>query len=895
MTSGVSDPYRQFLATADVAGWRSCLDAVAAAVFESGDSEDGNDRLAEAITISAYVVWLGTTSGDLDCEEVGRQRHDELRAELDRRSHGPLSPRLEYCWGIELAWTGYGAMARERLEGNGRLSPEHLLMVLPAREVRQVKELRPLFTGAETCRFLPAVHDYGAALVGVGAVYEARDLVTSGEWDPDDPLLLDVLGTTHERLGQWSEAVDAYRNSTWPIHRFRAAMIGAISDAGTQASDGLELDEPTRRVIAAFGNELDQAELTRCIGFLNACMWNPVDDWVVERELASLSFRRRRFAEAELHLSRSLRAAPKGATFPLAHLRFINLTWLTDGFGSGEDVGAQIDMTPEAIEAGYAAITCADPTDETADIRTWVAGVANDLSLIPSSLDEWAPYDRAEAYETIGDTSQLIDPSIEALETSYDHRVVKRLMRVFGDAGLQSAAAYLAELVLRESYDDFFALWETAELVVTSVAYDETEPDRGLTLIDRFARRLRELSEFEFKNTVRSYGFFRRAGRSDIAEEMLVDATRLAEGVSELLAVAVLRRKAGGARIGRVDQEGLACLTRAMAEARDRVERLQVARELFFFGRIREGRSIVEAEGVVGGDGRLSPVEYVAALQCAAWLSGDERADLAHAAASQLDFEYRSGTLGGHPVHFADRLVATISAVDPRLAAEIQGALAPPLREESPAREWPGAKEGDWPSVSGRIDDLLTADDDAALAAIVEDSSLRLGLLLAVVDRFRRLLDALIDEARTVRPTVPPENTPISKYDPRLDGPRTIELCDLWRARLADPERTDEPTVALEEFYAQEAEIEGLWEDERRVAGGDTARRIARVLDLLEAALGWLAAAANPEHVNPVIAGMFRCILTDSETLLGEVAERRARTQLDLAPVADGDAAGSTT
>ena len=203
MTALGADPYGHFLATADMQTWRRCMDATAALTFDLGESDEGNGRLAQALTVAAYVEWLGRISGDLESEDVGRRRHNELRAELDRRSRGAASPALRRCWGVEFAWNRYCAKASEWLQEGGRLSPEHLLMVLQASDVRQVKALRPLVTGDEVCRFLPVIHYYGSALAGVGAVHEARDLVRSDDWDTHNPLVLDILGTTNERLGQW--------------------------------------------------------------------------------------------------------------------------------------------------------------------------------------------------------------------------------------------------------------------------------------------------------------------------------------------------------------------------------------------------------------------------------------------------------------------------------------------------------------------------------------------------------------------------------------------------------------------------------------------------------------------------------------------------------------------
>jgi hypothetical protein len=551
-----------------------------------------------------------------------------------------------------------------------------------------------------------------------------------------------------------------------------------------------------------------------------------------------------------------------------------------------------LDMTPEAIQAGYDAISCADATDDTTDIRTWVA--RDDPALIPRSLENWTPYDRSQAYETVGDMSRSIDASIESLDTVYNHRVVNSLISVLSPVGFQATTAHLAELVLRESHDDFFALWETATAVSPSDPDDQEGADWEPMLIDRFAPRLRELSELEFKNTVRSYGLFHSAGLSDMAEEMLVGATRLAEGVSELLSVAVLRRKAGGARMGRVDQEGRRCLTEAMAEARDRIERLEIARELFHYGRIRDGRSILESEGVLSGGRSLLPIEYIAALQCARWLAADERADLAHGAAAQLNFEYRSGALGNRPANFGQRLVATIATADRGLAGQIRNELATPLVAEPPRSGWSGATDNAWPAVSDRIGELLAEGDYAALAAIVEESSrsTSFGLRLMLVNRLRRRLDRLIEAAHAVRPSVPPEETPIAQ-DPGFDGSRTILLCDLWRARLSDPERPEESAAALAGFFAAEAEIESRWEDRRRLAGTETWQSISHVLDLLDAALQRLLTPGDREHGNPIIADIFRAVATDVSKLLEELADHRHHAQLELAPVAGADRAGS--
>jgi hypothetical protein len=890
MITGTADPYRAFLDSADVTMWARCLEEARSLVDEAGAGDEGEVELAQALTIAAYVEWLGRLSGDLESEGLGQRRHGELRRALDDRSRGAAPSRFSRCWAIELAWNGYSALATEQLEEGGPMSPELQLLVLPNNEVRQVALLRPLFSGPEPCRFLPAVHVYGAALVGIGAMHRARELVLSGDWDTADPMVLDIIGTTSERLGEWPQALEAYEASTWPIHRYRAAMIAAISGSPAQASD-LVLDEPTRRLIGEFGSELDQAELIRCIGFINACLWNPVDDWVVARELGNLAFRRRRFAEAEFHLSHALRVAPQRVAFPLAQLRFTNLTWLTrTGPGAGQDVGSALDMTPEAIQAGCAAIDCAGPDDDTANIRTWIAGETLDFTYIPPSLDAWSPSDRAVVYSTTDHPTRAIDAWIEALGTTYSHRVVRALLVELRDAGFRSTAAHLGELVLQSSYDDFAALWETADAVAKLASLDDEEADETPTLTDRYARRLLELSELEFKNTVRSFGFFADVGLADLAEELLVHATRLAEGVSELLAVAVLRRTTRGSRIGRIDREGLRCLARAVTEARDRLERLEIAREHFYYGRTRAGRDLLESEGVFGDDSSLTPVELVVVLQCGPWLSRDERARLAHAAAAQLNFDHRTGAQGAYPATYGERLLAAVAEVDPLLEAEIRNELAPPLVEFTPNATWGGAEDDPWPAVPDQIEELLNdARDDAGLAALVEEASRSpsFGFRLVLIAHLLEVLHDLTEEAQSVQPSVLPEDTPISKSDPRVGSPRTIELCDLWRARLTDPEKAPEAAGALQAFFAAEAEIQERWEGERRQAGAPIWQRIEQVLDVLQDALTVLVTEENRAEVNPVLAALYGSVAVDVDELLRDLAEQRRRAAAELAQVGD--------
>jgi transcriptional regulator with XRE-family HTH domain/tetratricopeptide (TPR) repeat protein len=880
-------PYDRFLRSADVASWRDCMEEAVRVLDQLPEGDEQVEALAEALCITMYLEWLGRVSGDLPGEEAARRRYRELQALLRRRSVAGSAPALPVCWGLELAWSGFRVQASALLDRGRDTPPEHLVLVLPEDAVRSLATLRPLFAGPTPCRFLPAVHAYGSALANLGAVHEARALVTDPSWSGTEPLLLDILASTSERLGNWTEAHDAYRRSPWPAHRLRAAMVGAIAGR----DDQLELDEPIRRLVGQFDGELDQDEVTRSMAFLNACIWQPVDDWVVELELGKLNFGRRRYAEADLHLQRALARAPEDARFVIARLRFFNLTWL-----SGGEPESGLQLVPEALSAGQDALDRSGEDDETAEIRIWMAHETGDLSLLPASLDGWDPYSRGDAHDTLGDSAAAVDGWIESFGTFYNHRAAWRLITKLGEAGLVRTAAHLADVVMRESRDDFLALWETAQGLDRLVAdsQDDDTGDGPDQPIDRYHRRLVELSQFEFKNAVRSHELVVRAGHQDLAEELLLRAARQAESVSELLAVAVLRRRVRSSRALQVDQEGLWCLARALGEARDRLERLQIARELFHYGRIRDARGILVDERVLAHDTALSHIEMTAVLQCGPWLTTEERDRLVARAKHRLLLDHRSGALGAHVETYRNRLVETLAAFDRPLADRVADELADPTPDAATDAGRPGPTDGTWPSIRDRLDQAL--DDDAGETPVALDAFLgtadpagSFGLRLALCGHLRGRLVDLLDTLRGVAASVPADETPVSKADDRGDGPRTIELCDLWRAHIMRPDGNGGQTTQarLSAFLDTEQTLLERWERSRREASMPTLRQIARVADALAASLGTLVGTAERDQVHPVLSAIFEHVRLDAASLVEQAAEEARLARRELALAAD--------
>jgi len=381
MTGGVEEAYAAFLTSADVATWDQCMEQTVRVAAALPDGDDRADALAKALCITMYLGWLGRVSGDLVRTERARTRLAELRDEIRRFGAGPARA-CRICWGLLLAEGGFRQHAAALLDTDGHPAPEHVPWLIQRLDIKALATLRRLVEPGPAA-FPPLVFEYGEALVNVGEVQEARALAETGRWGAAEPLMLDILASASERLGQWAAAYAAYRRSTWPIHRYRAAMVGAVS-GHLEAADDLELDEPMRQHLGELDGDVDPAELARSAAFLNACLWHPVDDWRIELELGKLSFRRRQYSEANLHLVRAARSAPEAARFQIARLRFINLTWLT-----GRESHLPSPMEPEALTAGQEALDHSSDTDDTSMIRIWMARQTADLTLVPAVIGDW--------------------------------------------------------------------------------------------------------------------------------------------------------------------------------------------------------------------------------------------------------------------------------------------------------------------------------------------------------------------------------------------------------------------------------------------------------------------------------------------------------------------------
>lgn len=893
----MSGAYERFLARAEVDEWSACLDELRRDADAPADAATLALVLAQGLCVAFYLGWLARAAG----ETVIADRADEHARALRARALGAgtrASAAWRLCRALVLVSDGYPAHARALLGEDGIPAPELAVLLIRGDDVSRLVGLRGFIRGYPPATFLPAVYDYLGSLVNVGGVREARQVLATGHWDENEPLLIELRAAIHERLGQWAAAYAEYRRSTWPEHRYRAAVVGAIAGRGAGT---FEVDESIRQVLLRFEGELDQAGTTRSMAFLNACLWRPVESWMLEVEVGRLCFRRRQFAEADVHLSRALLTAPEPARHPIAELRFTNLTWLT-----GDDHQGALDLLPETLEAGAEAVRLGGPDERTANVRLWIAEKVHDTSLIPGSLDHWTAYDRALAYDALGDPVRLIDSVVEAVETAFNHRAACILLRHLHEAGLLRAVTRLAEVVLLESGTTFFPLWETCAQLQELLPYsegadsDDSEPlgtatagDELWRITDRYRERLVELSQFDFMNGIRTCRIAVRAGYGDLAEELLLRAAKQAESVSELVAVAVERRS-GLPRSVRSDQEALRCLAKARGIARDRLERLQIAQELFGYGAIRDGRALLEADGALSTVTPLTHSETIALLQCTPWCTDEERRDAVVRAAQRLARDDAAGVLGPYPDRYGFRLISVVTQVAPPMEKEVRTLLTPRLTASPIRPSWTGDLVDQWERDRARLDTLLgPADDDPArVSADAELGSLcttgSFGLRLLIVKHLRGLLAEQQEEIRGTLPTVPPPRVPVDRWYDNLEGPRVVILCDLWRSRILGDEAADVPG-----FVDEERQLAEEWEQHRREKSAPALRRVVRTADALGLALTALIDARQRDTAHPILQALFAGLRDDVERLTAEAAEqaRAARHQLSRPPAPVAEAA----
>lgn len=890
--------YRRFLSSSSIDTWWACLNTYATLIDDSLDGQ----AIAEGLCISYYVQWLSAQSGDTARGEQAAAVSKALRGQLERLHRQAPSSATRRAWAFALAWRGYDATARS-LVADQDMGPEFLLMTAPTDPAARAAELRPHASGPNAPAFPLVRIVYCSALMDIGALGEAEDLLAASDVDLSNPLVRDLIGSGHERAGRWAEACAVYdhEGARWPAHRYRAALcriIAGEAEARTHALGPLLVDDAVSEAMSRFDSEIDQAEVARSMSFVNACLWSAFDDWMVHYELGKLDFRRRRYSEADAHLRKAVRAAPTQSKRVIAGLRFTSLTWLSD-----RSLTWPLSMTPEALEAGVEALEHCDSADQLTQVRVWVAAEMKQKDLEPHPLDtalglrsppseEWDAYDRGRVHHAAGDQPEALACWLEGLRDGfYHHRNVFELVTTLSSARFALSSDYLVQLIIRESADDFFALWELAELLLVlrgGVSESSADFERLSTRLATVVERMLELSQFEFQHLIRAHEFFVRANRQDAAEALLRRAAGLADSPAEKLAVAVARRTTAWFASAEGDPEVVSLLEQAEEQSRDRLERLLIAGELFHHGRLQRARSILEQERLFESHAVLDHAEYVAGLRCGPWLKPEEVEALLSRALDALERDVKTGVIRRFGRLYFRRLITVVALTDPALAERmprrwslpesgpaVGGDAQVPELDAGPWRAWRDSvtacedPQGRMEMLLDRIRGFATGDFEEKLATWVW---------------LQRGITAALDAALTARPRRPQDLMPISKTLSLEDDPRVLELCDLWRGFLvgADSDERGDAMQRIVDLEAREAELRAEWARLRQV---DAEGELHNALVFLDASieLAHRFDAGEMHEAQPILAELQDRVAEDARRLAVDLSARAEALRLRAA------------
>jgi tetratricopeptide (TPR) repeat protein len=812
--TSMDEAYQAFLSSGDLGTWTNSLRA-----FEG--LLPGAGRLCEArsvdvlhtLTIAVYVAWLSRCHGNTERTDQALKVIDELGGRVDQdREFGGSDRRFIQV--VIAAAKGYHETARRMVNLAAAPPVEIALLTVPQRAAPKAAILKPFVLGGAGTSFLPALYFYGAALLDLGYLSDAKNLLKQHGGTSASPLIIDLRGQLLELAGSWREARTEYEKSQWASHIYRRAVcdliLGESIDSLSQWSE-----ENVKKFVAGmldFSGETDRAGVLRSTSFVRACRWNGFDNWLVHFELGRLSYQRRRHAEAERHLAAAARTAPEPYRFAIRSLRFTNLTWLGDAM--------ETNMEPETLEAGYAALQEQATEEQKASIRTWLGRTASESDVLDPALIS-GHYERGIAHHLRGSVPDAIECWHACIERSYTPRAFFALLKVFASSGFEKTASSLAETVALESHDSFFDIWELA-WTISGVLEKQSPTGIGSGLLEeqlnKVETRMEELVESEFQNAIRAIHYFLHRRRPAPARRVLGGAERLAEGSEEHLLLAIARRKAA---FGGWDPRVLDNLIRAEHESEDRFERLLIARELVQFGQLAFARAILEEEGVFSIKQDLTAIDYVLALQCAKLCADEARQKLLERAAIKtLQRDVGAGRFCQYGKRFADRLNSNLSQEPLEIAFPTQDEMskieASPWRTLVTELDRLGKERQ-----SGQELRLLNEKVDGLSGTGSYFSGFALwGLHLERFNTQLRMIERL-------RPAVAEDEMPIARDASALRS-RARSLARLWRSYLLanEPLQAQSRLGEIRSFLEEEKQLTERWHRLRGAEAEEPAKNI---------------------------------------------------------------------
>jgi hypothetical protein len=858
MTSAHMDrAYERFLATSDLATWTDCAEAYRE-LFEAEDVRGARPAdVLHALTVAFYLAWLCVRCGKTALRD---RMVNAIRALAARVEPAPAGRDGTLIRAVIAAAQGYAATARGMVKDVERAPVEIALITAPSRAAPKAAVLTPYVLDGAGGRFVPALYFYASALLDLGYQSRVGEILRRYPDAAASALARDLRGQLLELAGSWHEARAAYDGSEWASHAYRRAVCDLILGESVDRLATWPADTVEQFIAGMldFSGETDRAGVVRSASFVRACRWSGFDNWLVHFELARLGFQRRHHTEAERHFAQAVRSAPEPFRFAIRSLRFTNLTWL----GTAMDV----DMDPEAREAGHAALDEPATESQRGHIRTWLGRDGDDADVLGPVLSSSDDFERGNAHHLLGSVPDAIACWSSCIVT-YTPRAFFELVRVFAASGFEQTASRLIAIVALESADSFFDLWELAGVI--SGVLENQPPARasaGLLAIQLTGveDRMEELVGFEFQNAIRAFRYFLSRRRPAPARRMLAQAERLAEGSEELLQLAIARRTATA---GGWDPGTLDALDRAQRQSTDRFERLLIARELVLLGELPRARTILREEGVLSDKLDLTAIEYVLALQCAKrCFDEDVRARLVAAAIEALQRDLGAGRFAGDAHRYLDRL---------------KRHLETPLDIAAPVRARHAVTDSAWRTLLKELDrlhrerrseqELRLLNDKVDALSHGSAPFARLALWGLHLDRF----DAQLRVIHRLRPTVADDETPLARdLSPVRSRART--LAQLWRSHLlaGDPVEAERRLAEIRAFVVEERRLTERW-DRLRDAEAEEPSRSARRYAKQGASL--LDDIGEGQHAPwPPFLGLAEVVVGDARQQAARLEERAA-------------------
>ncbi|MDJ0852482.1 MAG: hypothetical protein QNK04_29270 [Myxococcota bacterium] len=829
------DAFGQFLARSDLAGWNDSLEVLEARAGRQG-AAGALQAAVQALTVSCYVRWLSHVSGNVAVGKSSRAAFDRLAARVAARHRESPSDDSRYGIGIIAAWYGDKHEAERIIGALDRIRQDNiLLLVTDDDNAERAARLKEFVFASDGSAFPPLVYFYCEDLLTLGSTNEVIRLIEAGRLAPEEPMTLDLLGKIHEQNTEWHMAEQVYARSSWPVHAYRAAICRCIDRGVSTLSDGLEAvggeSDSLKKYLSSFEGEISQREFARTSAFVNACRWNQFDDWIIHYELAKLSFRLRRHAEAEKHFRAAFDQSPAAYRALVGNMRFANLTWM-----SKPTLYQDLDLTPETLECGRAAIAHAPEAEPLADTAAWIAVATGEEALVEPRAALEDPRIEGEVEARFGDRPAAIRIWREGLKQRYDPRLMHHWIALAATCRFDRTLLLLVEKILANSKQDFFVLWELGNelLEVYGRLRDYSDTMSRLDqVLKTVASRLEEMSHYKFQNLIRAYEFFIKSGRQDVAESLLGRASRLAESPEEFLELAIARRKVSWFSSREGDQLGSTALRKAERESRDRLERLQIAREYCYYGDLERARSILIEERIFECPQDLTPAEHAEAMKSGICFRGDEAKVVYEAAVRNLASSRQSGLITHYPNRFADRLSGILRLDDLRILrsrlaespaeASARDEVLAVDRPETPDRDRESPEESEdmsqWQAWRARVGKAEEAGDPEQLSSALAEihgalDGQDIDTLIALWEWTYERANRNLQKAGQVRPGLDPEATPISKSGTVIDDWRAQELTDLWKQYIHSDDDSERERFLrqIEAFNAREAELLEDWE-----------------------------------------------------------------------------------